>query len=107
MSFHHSAEDISLEDGHILVAKLGNGDGDMVDATFDLNYYIGNDNGSFQWGGENFSESSEDISFSLEGDDNSPILRATLHNVDGEGIERDLNLAERISNSNGEFIFLA
>ena len=52
MSFHLSAEDIELEDGHILKAKLGNGEGEMVDAELDLNYYIGNDNGSFQWGGE-------------------------------------------------------
>jgi hypothetical protein len=52
MSFHLSAEDIELDDGHILKAKLGNGDGDMVDAEIDLNQFIGNNNGSFEWGGE-------------------------------------------------------
>lgn len=52
MSFHLSAEDIEVDDGHILRAKLQNGDGDTVDAEIDLNHFIGNDNGSFQWGGE-------------------------------------------------------
>lgn len=55
MSFHLSAEDIELEDGHILKAKLGNGNDEMVDAEFDLNYYIGNNDGAFAWGGESKS----------------------------------------------------
>lgn len=52
VNFHLSSEDIELEDGHILVAKCGNGDGDMVESRLDLDYYIGNDDGSFSWGGE-------------------------------------------------------
>ncbi|KAH7120405.1 CVNH domain-containing protein [Dactylonectria estremocensis] len=107
MSFHLSAEDISLEDGHVLKARLANTDGEHVDAELDLNYYIGNSDGSFEWGGENFAESAEDISFELEGDDSSPILRATLNNMEGEGVSCDLNLSERIGNDNGVLIFLA
>jgi hypothetical protein len=61
--------------------------------------------GSFEWGGQNFSESAEDISFSLEGGDGVPILRAGLRNVDGELVQSDLNLSERNGNNDGSFTF--
>ncbi|CAI4213420.1 unnamed protein product [Parascedosporium putredinis] len=104
MSFHQSAQDVTL-DGAILRARLANVEGEWIDAEFDLDSILGNDNGAFQWGGGGFSGSSEDISFELEGDDQVPILRAALFNVDGEAIPADLNLAERIHNNNGEFYF--
>jgi hypothetical protein len=52
VNFHLSSQDIELQDGHILVAKCANSDGEYVDAQLDLNYYIGNNDGSFEWGGE-------------------------------------------------------
>ncbi|KAI5460587.1 Cyanovirin-N [Mariannaea sp. PMI_226] len=107
MSFHLTAEYICLEEGHILRARLANEDGDYVDAQIDLDNYVGNNLGSFDWGGENFSHSAEDITFSLEGDDNVPILRAILGDGEGNQIPADLNLAERISKDNGEFNFCA
>ena len=61
--------------------------------------------GSFQWGGGGFSDSAGEISFSLEGDEAVPVLRAFLSNVDGELVPADVNLAERIHNNNGEFYF--
>lgn len=45
MSFHESATEFHLEEGHILVATLRNGDGEEVQSTLDLNDHIGNDNG--------------------------------------------------------------
>lgn len=45
MSFHHSAEDIEIQENHMLVAKLADADGEMQDASIDLNQFIGNDNG--------------------------------------------------------------
>ncbi|CAM1510204.1 Fc.00g005390.m01.CDS01 [Cosmosporella sp. VM-42] len=105
-NFHLSAEDISLEDGHILHANVGNGEGDLVESQLDLNYYIGNDNGSFRWGSAGFADSAFDISFAIEGDDNVPILRAILNNVDGEGVSCDLNLAECIGNDHGVLVFV-
>ncbi|KAK3988780.1 CVNH domain-containing protein [Cladorrhinum sp. PSN332] len=102
MSFHLSAEDIRLDDGHILRARLHNGE-EHVDAEINLNDFIGNDNGNFQWGGNNFSDSAEGISFSLEGDDNVPILRAGLKDVEGNVQWRDINLAERLGNAGGNF----
>ncbi|KAI8715248.1 CVNH domain-containing protein [Fusarium sp. LHS14.1] len=106
VNFHLSSEDIELEDGHILVAKCGNGDGEMVESRLDLDYYIGNDDGSFSWGGENFSGSAEDIELSIEGDDNVPILRAKLNPIDGDPVDADLNLAERIGNDGGNLVFV-
>jgi hypothetical protein len=52
VNFHLSAQNISLEDGHILHAELSNEDGDYVESTLDLDYYIGNHDGAFAWGGE-------------------------------------------------------
>lgn len=51
MSFHQSASDIRVEDGHILRARLTNMDGEEVEAEMDLNDVIGNNDGSFEWGG--------------------------------------------------------
>lgn len=45
MSFHHSAEDIQIEDNHKLVAKLADEEGEMQDAEIDLDEIIGNNNG--------------------------------------------------------------
>jgi hypothetical protein len=125
MSFHASAYDIRVDDGHILRATLLNGEGEAVEAEFDLNTAIGNNDGTkisflfglldpstyhyspgvFEWGGENFSDSAENISFDLEGDDQVPVLRAALRKVDGGLVWRDINLGERISNENGGFAF--
>ena len=45
MSFHISASNIRVEDGHILKATLLDVDGNAVEAEFDLDTVIGNDNG--------------------------------------------------------------
>ncbi|RYP27931.1 hypothetical protein DL767_007458 [Monosporascus sp. MG133] len=104
MSFHSSAQDITV-DGHILKAQLRNEDGDNVGAEINLDDYIGNNDGRFEWGGNGFSQTAENIHFSIEGGDNVPILRARLQNLEGEYVDADLNLAERFSNENGRFIF--
>lgn len=45
MSFHASAQDIRVDDGHILRARLQKADGETADAEINLNDFIGNDNG--------------------------------------------------------------
>jgi hypothetical protein len=50
-NFHESAEEIHVDDGHVLKAVLNNVDGEGCEAEFDLNEIIGNDNGEFVWGG--------------------------------------------------------
>ncbi|KAJ5641958.1 hypothetical protein N7490_005958, partial [Penicillium lividum] len=105
MSFHESASSIELEDDHILKATLRNEDGNEEEVTLDLNDIIGNNDGHFCWGGGNFKESANEIYISIEGD-GIPVLRAKLINIEGEGIDADINLAERISNDNGELVFV-
>lgn len=61
--------------------------------------------GKFEWGGENFSHSAENVSFSIEGGASVPVLRADLRTVDGQLVHGDINLAERIENQNGVFVF--
>jgi len=59
--------------------------------------------GHFIWDGQGFSGSAHDVHFTIEGDGEVPVLRATLIDQEGEGQTRDVNLAERISNNDGEF----
>ncbi|OAL51445.1 Cyanovirin-N [Pyrenochaeta sp. DS3sAY3a] len=103
MTFHHSAEDIRIDDGHILRARLQRADGEWNDSEIDLNNHIGNDNGNFFWDGEGFSNSAENIEFSIEGDGEVPVLRAVLFDAEGNGEARDINLGERIGNNDGNF----
>ncbi|KAI0113417.1 Cyanovirin-N [Daldinia grandis] len=104
-NFYASSQDIRVDDGHILRARLRTEDGGEIDSEVDLNQFIGNDNGRFEWGGVNFSETARDVSFSIEGGDSVPVLRAELQNLDGEWVGADINLGERISNDNGHFQF--
>lgn len=46
MSFHASATNIELDDGHILKVTLYDGDGEERESEIDLNQFIGNDNGA-------------------------------------------------------------
>ena len=64
--------------------------------------------GSFEWGGENFQDSAEDIELCSEDRDDGeaiPVLRACLGNLDGESVSADINLAERITNEDGHLRF--
>ncbi|SPQ24158.1 ce873441-0667-47a3-bfba-aa72120037ea [Thermothielavioides terrestris] len=106
MSFHTSAQDIRVDGGHMLRARLRKVNGEEVDAEIDLNAFIGNNDGSFEWGGENFSKSAESISFAVEGGASVPVLRANLRNRNGESVPANINLAERIENKDGAFVFV-
>ncbi|KAF5669444.1 cyanovirin-n [Fusarium heterosporum] len=105
-NFHESSSDIYLEDGHILVARCNDADGEPQESRLDLDYYIGNNDGSFEWGGESFSSSASDISFGLEGDYSVPVLRAFLNPYDGDPVEANVNLAECIGNDNGTLVYV-
>ena len=45
MSFHVDAQDVRVDEGHILRAKVRNANSDLVDVEIDLNQCIGNSNG--------------------------------------------------------------
>ncbi|KAF7172648.1 hypothetical protein CNMCM5623_004798 [Aspergillus felis] len=105
MSFHLSAEDIRIENGNLLVARLRRDDGELQDAVINLDEFLGNENGHFQWDGVNFSQSAENVHFAIEGGGSVPVLRARLADVDGEYRDADVNLSERIENIDGRFVF--
>lgn len=46
MSFHLSAQDIRIDDDHYLVGQLQNEEGEYVNASIDLNEFLGNDEGT-------------------------------------------------------------
>lgn len=46
MGFTDSAQNIRVDEGHILRAQLQKADGSWVDAEIDLNQHIGNTNGT-------------------------------------------------------------
>ena len=105
MSFNITAQNMRVDNGHILKARLKEANGNEVDAEIDLNSIIGNNNGRFEWGGADFSKSAEEIHFAVEGAQSVPVLRALLKNLKGELVRADINLAERIENDNGHFRF--
>ena len=41
----------------------------------------------------------------MEGDSQVPILRVVLRTIDGDELPSDVNLAERIGNENGVFVY--
>ncbi|EKG18721.1 Cyanovirin-N [Macrophomina phaseolina MS6] len=106
MSFHLSAEDIRIEDNHILKARLRTESGDWNDAEIDLNNHLGNQDGMIHWDGRDFSHSAENVTFSIEGGGEVPVLRTFLRSIDGEEFARDVNLAERIQNHDGNFVYV-
>ncbi|OGM46109.1 cyanovirin-N [Aspergillus bombycis] len=106
MSFHLSAEDIEIRDNHILFARLKDEDGEFQESEINLDDFLGNNDGSFEWDGENFSGSAENVRFEIEGDGEVPVLRADLFNESGEAVGSDVNLSERVINENGHFAFV-
>ncbi|KAK2877789.1 hypothetical protein FQN49_001187 [Arthroderma sp. PD_2] len=105
MSFAQSARNIRIEDNRVLIAELQNENGDFVDAQVDLDEFLGNDEGCFQWEGCGFSQSAVDVWLEINQDTGLPILRAKLGTSDGDQYDADVNLSERISNNNGSFEF--
>ncbi|ODM15310.1 Cyanovirin-N [Aspergillus cristatus] len=105
MSFHLTGQEIRVEDNHILVALLQNEDGQWIESSIDLDEFVGNDNGHFQWDGKNFSQTASNVHFAIEGGADVPVLRGDLQDFEGNWNSRDLNLSERVVNVNGHFEF--
>ena len=52
-----------------------------------------------------FSKTAENIHFAIEGGASVPVLRARLRKLDGSYVDSDVNLAERIKNVDGRFVY--
>ncbi|KAG5987734.1 hypothetical protein E4U54_004890 [Claviceps lovelessii] len=100
MSFSATSQDFWLEDRHILHALCRDVDDNLQDSSLDLNTCLGNENGYFRWGGENFSETASDVELS------GSLLIATMLTEQGKPGERqNINLNEHIANDNGRLVF--
>ncbi|KAK3896587.1 Cyanovirin-N [Staphylotrichum tortipilum] len=104
-NFHESAENIRMEESHILSADLRDPhDNKLNHTTLDLNHCIGNVNGKLKWGGKNFSMSAKNVHLTLEGPDSMPMLHAQLMNEKGMETSAELDLPEHIGNRDGNFL---
>ncbi|KAK3817664.1 MAG: Cyanovirin-N [Benniella sp.] len=102
MSFKDSSKDISITDNHILTAKCRDDDGNWQDASLDLDQFIGNNNGRFAWGAENFSQSAQDVTI-----DSSGYIVGRLKQWDGSWTDAErFNLGVRIQNFNGNLAYV-
>ncbi|KAL1979791.1 hypothetical protein VTN96DRAFT_5198 [Rasamsonia emersonii] len=108
MSFHLTSEDIHLEfadDSTWLVAQVKDAHGRFHHNRVRLDKHIGNSDGWFIWGGENFTRSARDIR--LEHGPRGPKLTAELPMINGGFRERQgIDLADRIENRDGHLVYL-
>jgi hypothetical protein len=96
MSFSSSAFSFYLEaDGHTLAATCEKADGNEETSYLDLNTCLGNKDGSFEWGGTEFSFSASNIT--LDGTE----LSADLLNENDELVRDTVNLDDYIANEDG------
>ncbi|KAJ5892349.1 hypothetical protein N7504_009040 [Penicillium tannophilum] len=104
MSFSQSSQNIHTEtkDGSLfLFCQAQNEVGDWQAAEINLDEFIGNSDGWFEWDGVDFSQSAQNIH--LEG----TYLTADLPMRDGGYRERQgIDLNDRIGNENGKLVFL-
>ncbi|KAF9162322.1 hypothetical protein DFQ26_003655 [Actinomortierella ambigua] len=74
------------------------------ETSIDLDQIIGNNNGTFQWGGRNWSRSSAAEAMTVE--NNKPILNANLWGIDERSHPGTVNLGDHIQNSGGKLVYV-
>ncbi|KAH7025685.1 Cyanovirin-N [Microdochium trichocladiopsis] len=99
MSFWDSSQEVTLED-NILRASCQDVEGNWQTTEINLNDFLGNSNGIFEWGGGGWHGTA--TNYRLEG----PVLVAQLDDGNGEWPEAKIDLNERITNNNGQLEFL-
>jgi hypothetical protein len=105
MSFSATSTKIKLKkDGHTLSAICKTRSGGSVKSKLNLNTCLGNNDGRFTWGGENFSLSAWKVK--LHDSDDGLKLKAHLQRVDpNDHIHDSVNLDERITNDDGTLVY--
>ncbi|KAJ5365681.1 Cyanovirin-N family protein [Penicillium concentricum] len=104
MGFHRSSTDIKIKDKHLLTAYCQRPSGEPRYSELDLDQFLGAKKGQFSWGDRNFSKSSRDVVFKLDG--NEPMLHAQLDDGEGNIQESELNLGHCIKNEDGRLCFM-
>ncbi len=97
--FTDSCRDTNLN-GPILSSSCKDRNGNYKYSSIGLNPFIGNRNGLLHWGGENFANSCEGIR--LEG---AGALFANCKKVNGDFNDTNINLDNRISNTDGNLTY--
>ncbi|KAM0264894.1 hypothetical protein ACHAQJ_000410 [Trichoderma viride] len=101
MAFSELAQDFRLE-GSFLYANIFTDDGELVESALDINEYIGNNDGYFDFNGSGIFDSVDVESWRLEG---STLITA-LYRADGSLAEEQfLNLDDYIVIESGNLIF--
>ncbi|GBE84655.1 hypothetical protein SCP_0606340 [Sparassis crispa] len=98
MSFSATCSKFSLR-GAVLSATCRDFDGNNVDSTLNLDAFIGNDDGKFNWDSAQFSLSASDVEL------NGVFLCASLTRRDGAVKKAALNLNFCVENMNGQLGF--
>lgn len=101
MAFSQSAQDFRLE-GSLLIATVATASGDWVESVLDINEYIGNNDGFFEFGGRGIFDTVDMESWRLEG----PVLITAMYRMDGSLAEEQfINLDDYIGNEDGVLVF--
>ncbi|PYI13649.1 Cyanovirin-N [Aspergillus japonicus CBS 114.51] len=109
-SFERSAKNITIDGNGVLHAELEGAYNEYHKASIDLNYYLGNDDGEFQWGGTDFIKTATDLAI-VHDKEGVIVLRAELcvppADLCGDGgyATNQVRLGEHIGNNNGQFEF--
>ncbi|KAJ5488270.1 hypothetical protein LT330_010305 [Penicillium expansum] len=106
MGFHRSSKGINIKDKHILTAYCQRESGESKYSELDLNEFIGVNKGQLAWGSHDFSKSSRNVNFKLEGPDNEPMLSAQIDDGEGNIQESKVNLGDCIKNVDGNMSFM-
>ncbi|RMJ23520.1 CVNH domain-containing protein [Aspergillus sp. HF37] len=107
MGFQNSSTGITLQNRHTLRCQCAKPDGTFENSQIDLNECLGNNNGKFVWGGDNFADSASQIHLSIEGEAGVPYLHAQLNDRHGSVQSASVNLGECIRNEVGELEYMA
>ncbi len=95
MSFSLTSKNIAIASNGVLSAECKELSGDYNGSTIDLNDYLGNVNGVFQWGSEAFSATANSLTVS------GSTLSGQLKKLDNSWVNASVNLDEHIKNDNG------
>lgn len=95
MSFSKSAQNTHVKGGH-LHSTCRRINGDWNESVINLDHYIGNNNGELEWGGQNFSQSCQNITIH-----DGHKLKCEARRIDGSWNHTSINLDERIGNNDG------
>ncbi|MEA5532744.1 CVNH domain-containing protein [Crocosphaera sp. XPORK-15E] len=99
--FSQTCENIEL-DGSFLTADCKRIDGSLEATSINLDYFVGNLNGTLSWGDHNFSQTCKDIGLGQSLRTREYVLNAQCEKADGRTyVATEITLDEDIANIDG------